>query len=229
MRSTSASRPTKLVTGARRLLRRPGAAGVSPLRTARCAACRSGDGRRAELVGEPRADALVGGERVGLAPGGVERRDVAGGERARGAGDRRARPRARRRACAPWPRASSASARSASAPGAGLRAARRRRRSGWLVRSASAGPRHRRAPRASVSAALCGSPLAQRGAPVGGELLEAVRVDAVGAQPVAARARGDRVGVAERAAQRVRSATAARAADRPAARRPTPRRPGRRC
>ena len=70
----SRSRPTKLVTGAdrfeRRLRRLLASAGRPCARPAAPA-----PGRDAELVGEQRAHALVGGQRVGLAAGGGERRD----------------------------------------------------------------------------------------------------------------------------------------------------------
>ena len=125
-----------------------------------------------------------------------------------------ARPRARRRPCRRGRgrarprrgrRARSGAASSSCAAAAS---------SGWLVRSASAGPRHRRSASPRASAAPCGSPLRSALAPFGGELLEAVRVDAVGAQRVAAGGRGRSRRRRRARGARVRSATAARAADR---------------
>ena len=76
MRSSSDSRPTKLVTGAGRFVRRVGLR----LQHRHVRLLKLGRRRDAELVGELLADALVGGERVGLAPGGEQRGDQAGGQ-----------------------------------------------------------------------------------------------------------------------------------------------------
>ena len=114
------SRPTKLVTGARRLLRRArrrrgrarraGRPGARPAARARATAP-SSSSSRARI-------ALVGGERVGLAAGGEQRGDQPRGEPLvqRVLGEQP--PRARRTSRSPRPSASSASARSASAPSA---------------------------------------------------------------------------------------------------------------
>ena len=200
MCSISRSRPTKLVTGARRL-RAPSRPPCSPCSTARCAACSSGEGAAPSSSASRGADPLVGVERVGLAARRRTARRCAGRRAARAAGARRAAPRARRRAGRRG-RARARPRRGRRAlPAAGRRAGGGGGGEAVVVRSASAGPRHSASASRSTSPARCG--VAARAAPRcrGASALEALRVDRPRREPVAAGRGRDSVGVAERAAQ----------------------------
>ncbi len=156
-RSTSASRPTKLVSGARRLVARPVASAAAGPDAARSTAQVDGGqlGGRvdAQLVGEG-GGVLEGGQRVGLPAAPVQRPRSAGPPSRSRSGWRRLAPRssARRRrrpsVRRPRPVLDRASRRSASraACGRGRRRPRRRRRAACPRHSAQRLPRARRRP-----------------------------------------------------------------------------------
>ena len=108
-RASSASRPTKLDTSARRLVWRTGVPGAAPGRcrgaAARCMRLHLGARVGAQLVGQPVAQRLVGGQGVGGAAGGGQRRSSAGRRTVRAVGGRRPAPRARRSCRRPRPTA----------------------------------------------------------------------------------------------------------------------------
>ncbi len=197
-----------------------------PCSTARCAACSSGRRRRAELVGQPRADPLVGGERVGLPAGGGQRGDVAGGEPLvqRVLGERGLELARRRCAAAERELRLGAVDQRAQALVLQLRGGRGERLAGEVRERGAAPQRERLAERVGGALRVA---VAQRAAPAPRAPRSAARRPRrprAGSRRVRARSRRRRPARGGRG----RSATAARAAGRRAARRPRRRRPARR-